>query len=164
MAQTEKTSLGVKIMMVFTFICVITGFKNCTDTLSKDSSEEPENKPLDCDTIQSWKSDQDIVNSLQGTWVMEQEDYYGKRKFQFSGNSGKCWIMEKGSNVWKEQGPIVFEESTQYKYNTKRNVGTEYILSYKGPIGWFTFDVDCISGISTPSERYTYGISLLKTD
>ncbi|WP_277017314.1 hypothetical protein [Flavobacterium lindanitolerans] len=164
MAQTEKTSLGVKIMMVFTFICVITGFKNCTDTLSKDSSEEPENKPLGCEIIQLWKSDQDIVNSLQGTWVMEHEDYYGKRKFEFSGNSGKCWIMEKGGNVWKEQGTIIFEESTRYDHNTKRNVGTEYILSYKAPIGWFSFDVDCIAGISVPSERYTYGISLLRIE
>lgn len=166
MKATNKMSLSTKFMMVFSLLCIAVGFYKCVGSVFGSSSESSEasNEPLACETIKSWKSDQDIINSLQGTWVMENEDYYGKRKFQFSGNSGTCWKMDNGSNEWKEEGSITFESSSRYDSNTKRNVGTEYILSYKGPIGWFSFDVDCVSGISVPSERYTYGISLLKID
>lgn len=153
-------------MLAFTILCFAFGFYKCTRSVFGSSSENSEsnNKPLTCVTIQSWKNDQDIINSLQGTWVMENEDYYGKRKFEFSGNSGRCWKMESGSREWKEEGSISFESSSRYDSNTKRNLGTEYTLSYKGPVGWFSFDVDCVSGISVSSERYTYGISLLKID
>ena len=156
--------IGTKIMFAFSMLCVAFGFYKCVGTVFGSSSEKKETTKelLACEEIQSWKSDQDIINSLQGTWVMENDDYYGKRKFLFSGNSGRCWKMESGSSQWREEGTISFESSSRYDHNTRRNQGTEYVLSYKGPIGWFTFDVDCISGIAVPTDRSTYGISLVK--
>ena len=166
MGQSNKMSFGTKFMLVFSILCIAVGFYKCTRNAFGTSSENPEDssKPLACDVIQSWNGEQDILNSLQGTWVMENEDYYGKRKFQFSGNSGKCWKMEKGTDEWKDEGNISFDYSKKYENTSERNQGAEYEVAYKSEVGWFTFKIDCVSGIYMPSDRYTYGISLLKIE
>jgi hypothetical protein len=121
-------------------------------------------KPLSRTEIESWKNDEDILKSLQGTWVMTNDEYYGKRKFKFEGKTGRSWKMESGSNEWKDDGKITFDYTTKYEFNTKMNQGAEYSITYDTDLGSITFDVNVISGLFVKSDRYTYGISLERID
>ena len=117
---------------------------------------------LKCSEIQSWKNDEDIINSIQGTWEMKNDDYYGRRRFQFTGKNGKSWKKEPNSNVWVEDESFKFRYSEKYEFNTKMNQGNEYLLNFETGLGSYTFEVNCVSGLFVPSDRYTYGVSLLK--
>ena len=133
--------------MILTFI-------GCAKTESK--------KGLECSEISTWNNEEDIIKSIQGTWVMKQDDYYGKRKFQFNGKNGKSWKMEPNSNVWVEDKSFKFRYSEKYEFNTKMNQGPEYLLNFETELGSYTFEINCISGFFVPSDRFTYGVSLLK--
>ena len=66
-------------------LVIILTFIGCAKTESK--------KGLECSEISTWNNEEDIIKSIQGTWVMEQDDYYGKRKFQFNGKNGKKLLL-----------------------------------------------------------------------
>jgi hypothetical protein len=121
-----------------------------------------DNTGLKCSEIQSWKNDDDIIKSIQGTWEMEHDDYYGKRKFQFNGKTGKSWVMEPNTNQWKEDGSLKFRYIEKYENATKMNQGPEYLMNFETELGSFTFEVNCVSGFFVPSDRFTYGVSLIK--
>ena len=164
MAEQTKTSFGMYLLIVFGIVCIAMGAYKCTKSFAGGDKSESVKKELSCEEIKSWESDDDIINSIQGTWVMDNVDYYGKRKFQFTGRTGRCWIMRNDSDEWVDDGTLEFEYSKKYDFNTKRNLGTEYAFSFKGNIGSFPFEADCVSGFFVPSDRYTYGIALLKVD
>lgn len=75
----------------------------------------------------AFASDDDVFNALQGTWVMENEDYYGSYKIQFTGRGGHRWKKEAGGSEWVDGGELKLFEIKKYENNTKMNQGSEYL-------------------------------------
>ncbi|TRW21465.1 hypothetical protein FMM05_20150 [Flavobacterium zepuense] len=157
MENNVKLSFGLKLLFIFGILCIGMGIAKLVKTFTP-------NETLGCKEIQSWKSEADIIKSLQGTWEMDHDEYYGKRRFQFSGRSGKSWIMRKGSNRWEDDGVINFEYYKTYEHNTQRNYGTEYYISYDAELGSISFEADCIIGLGTTAGGVEHGMTMHKID
>ncbi|WP_296143390.1 hypothetical protein [uncultured Flavobacterium sp.] len=158
----KKKRIGTILLSCGMFTLVILALIIECNDYDKESPSGSSN-PFGCSTMKNWSSDEDVINALKGTWVMENEDYYGKYKIQFSGRTAFAWKMEEGGNEWKDYGNLYFEEIKKYEHVTKMNQGPEYLISFKSPIGTMKFEINCIGGLVMPSDRYkNYGIAFIK--
>lgn len=161
--EQKKTGKGTIVLGYLSLAMVVVGLAmKCKNSFSEGNSGSGQN-PFSCSAMDKFTSDSDVINALAGTWVMENEDYYGKYKIQFSGNSATVWKMDAGTTEWKDHGNMTLEEVKKYVHITKMNQGPEYHISYDAEIGSMSFDINCIGGLTIASDRFPeYGISFIK--
>lgn len=163
MAQ-KQAGKGTMILAYFSLAIVVLGLGiKCKKSFDDDPESAASENPFTCGVMDKWSSDDDVINALQGTWVMENEDYYGKYKIQFSGHGGSIWKMDAGGTDWIDKGTVSLSEIKKYDNATKMNQGAEYYITYDVNVGSMSFDINCISGLTIASDRYPeYGIAFVK--
>lgn len=161
---SEEPGIGLKIMLGISMLIIASGLiMKCKKSFEGEGSSGGGDNPFSCGIMEKWSSDDDVFNALQGTWVMENEDYYGSYKIQFTGRGGHRWKKEAGGSEWVDGGDLKLFEIKKYEHTTKMNQGPEYLVRYDSDLGTMSFDINCISGLTIASDRYPqYGIAFIK--
>lgn len=162
--EQKQAGKGTLILGYLTLIMIVVGLAiKCKNSFADGGESITNENPFTCGVMDKWSSEDDVINALQGIWVMENEDYYGKYKIQFSGRGGNIWKMDAGSTDWIDKGTVSLSEIKKYDNVTKMNQGAEYYLTYDVNVGSMSFDINCISGLTIASDRYPqYGIAFIK--